>query len=171
MVRAIYFFVFFFLIVSCSVRRQLPTLQLKENDSERLLLNGYYYTKLDSIFFDVILLYKNGIVYQGGNPRIKHGFKNIDETFSKSNVDDKETGYIWGLYIVDGNNITIERYLTPIYAEKYQTYVDSGHIVNERQFIITSRKYIKTGKLIARRDTFNFRPLSTKRDSTNNFIK
>ncbi len=70
MVRTIYFYIFFFLIVSCSVRRQLPTLQLKENDSERLLLNGYYYTKVDSVFFDVIFLYKNGIVYQGGNPDI-----------------------------------------------------------------------------------------------------
>ncbi|WP_294186894.1 hypothetical protein [Sphingobacterium sp.] len=171
MVRTIYFYIFFFLIVSCSVRRQLPTLQLKENDSERLLLNGYYYTKLDSVFFDVIFLYKNGIVYQGGNPDIKDGFKNIDETFSQSYINDKKTGYIWGLYIVDGNHITIERYLTPIYAEKYQTYVDKGHVVNERKFIITSRKYIKTGKLEARRDTFNFRPLSIKPDSTNNFIK
>lgn len=171
MVRTIFYCVIFILIVSCSVRRQLPTLQLEENSSERLLLNGYYYTKLDSVFFDVIFLYKNGIVYQGGNPRIKEGFKNIDDTFSKSYVNDKKTGYIWGLYIVDGNNITLERYLTPIYAEKYQTYVDKGHIIDERQFIITSRKYIKTGKLETRRDTFNFRPLSIKPDSTNNFIK
>jgi hypothetical protein len=171
MVRTIFYCVIFILIVSCSVRRQLPTLQLEENSSERLLLNGYYYTKLDSVFFDVIFLYKNGIVYQGGNPRIIKGFKNIDDTFSKSYVNDKKTGYIWGLYIVEGKNITIERYLTPIYAEKYQTYVDKAHIINERQFIITSRKYIKTGKLETRRDTFNFRPLSIKPDSTNNFIK
>lgn len=37
--------------------------------------------------------------------------------------------------------------------------------------MITSRKYIKTGELEARRDIFNFRPLFTKPDSTDNFIK
>lgn len=170
MVRTIYFSIIFFFVVSCSVRRQPPILQLEENVSGKFLLNGYYYTKLDSVFFDIIFFYQNGIVYQGGNPRIKHGFKNIDETFSKSYIDDKMIGYIWGLYTVDGTKITIERYLTPIYAERYQTYVDKGLILNERQLIITSRKYIKTGKLEARQDTFNFRPLPTKPDSTNNFI-
>lgn len=164
-----------FLAVACSVYRQAPTLILKNNTSEKIKLSGYFYVKKDNNLYNSIVLYQNGIVLEGGSSEVSAGINSVDSNFlatnNFNNSYDRKIPYIWGIYSINENYIIIERYKVPAFGESYQTYVDKGHIINERQFIITSRKYIKTGKLEARRDTFNFRPFSTKPDSTNNFIK
>jgi len=163
-----------FLAAACSVYRQAPTLTLENNTSGKIQLDGYFYAKKDNGLYNSIVLYQNGVILEGGSSEISTGIHSVDSNFlaanNFNNSYDRKIPYIWGIYIIKGNNITLERYNVPAFGESYQTYVDQGHIRNKKQFIITSRKYIKTGKLEARRDTFNFRPLSTKPDSTNNFI-
>lgn len=163
-----------FLEVACSVTRQPPTLILENNNSRKILLDGYFYTKKDNYLYNLIILYQNGIILEGGSSEISAGLNSVDSNLlapnNYNNSYDREIPYIWGIYTIKDNNIILERYKVPAYGESYQTYVDQGFILNEKQFVVTSRKYIKIGKLETRQDTFYFRPLPTKPDSTNNFI-
>lgn len=39
-----------------------------------------------------------------------------------------------GIYSIKENYIIIERYKVPAFGESYQTYVDKGFILNEKQY-------------------------------------
>lgn len=160
---------------ACAGHQNLILTQ-QNNVLEKIALDGYFYKVKQNGYYDAIFLYKNSIVLDGGNDNIKIGMDSVDRAFlDKSFVKNtnyrSKVRYIWGLYHIEGDSITIERYVVPIFAERYQTYIEKGQIINNKQFVMTNRRYIKNGKEDAIRDTFNFRPLPVKPDSTNNFIQ
>jgi hypothetical protein len=79
----------------------------------------------------------------------------------------------WGVYNISGKKIEIERYRITINGCRKTTYQE-GEIQNDTTFIINRIEYRDGGKIESvetPNSTFYFRPLDTKPDSTNSFIK
>lgn len=170
------FVIFLVILFGGCIGHQNLVLTRQNNLSQQIALNGYFYTVWNNKYYDPIFLYENGVVLHGFNEKYELGIDSLDRKLSSSSIIDnndyeKEVRYIWGLYQIKGDSITIERYAVPIFGERYQTYVGKGVIINNQRFVLTHVRFIKDGREKAIRDTFNFRPLPVKPDSTNNFIQ
>ncbi len=121
-----------------------------------------------------LFFYNNGIIECGSS-------------FSSSEIIQKEnefkdgsyytfsskSKYCWGVFHIDGNGIKFERwYLGDGLTLK--AYVREGTILNDTTFIITeSYRFVrgKKKKKSAEDETYHFKALNPKPDSTNKFVK
>lgn len=171
-----FFFILVMSVIAACAAHQDFVLIRQNNTSDKMVLDGYYYTVWNDGYYDAIFLYENGVVYHGFNNKFEIGMDSVDRkflstSFKSSNSYERNVRYIWGLYQTKGDSIMIERYVVPIFGERYQTYIQRGVIINNKQFVMTHVYFVKEGREKSIRDTFNFRPLPVKPDSTNNFIK
>jgi len=170
------FVIFLVILLGGCIGHQNLVLTRQNNLSQKIALNGYFFTVWNNKYYDPIFLYENGVVLHGFNEKYELNIDSLDRqflshSFLNNNGYREKVRYKWGLYQIKGDSIIIERYAVPIFGERHQTYVAKGVIINNQQFVLTHVRFIKDGREKAIRDTFNFRPLPIKPDSTNNFIQ
>lgn len=133
---------------------------------EGLKTNGIYQTKLEEDY--ALFFYKNGVLLTPFclNYTLKEKEKTIDyfKTINKENNPCNDIVYAWGIFIVEGDVLSIESWVSGEFGHKYRTKVSNGRIINDSTIYINDWG-------IKDRDTFNFIALPSKPDSTNNFIK
>ena len=115
---------------------------------------------------------KNGVVLYGSS------FNNIKlEDKENSYMDGsfygniEETKYYWGQFIVKENNIKFERWY-PSSGGPLRTYVREGTILNDTTFHITESYHLQDGEkqdIDEEDETYHFKSLSPKPDSTNEY--
>lgn len=166
-------------------------------DGKDINTNGYFYTftKRDiggygnegKKVFDCFVLYQNGIYYNiahGGydpNLSISDRLLEIDENIKRNRVE-REKEYIsvrpyWGVFVIEGSEIKIERWVTASGGGTYPAQKLIGEILNDT----TIHFHTKVGahpinantkkKTVEIDDTYHFRQFSPKPDSTNRFIE
>jgi hypothetical protein len=145
----------------------------RENSSNKLSLNGYYYLKesgSNTGIISVLFLYQNGILLHVGG--FKMSLPEIDDYINTNilNYNFSKNRLGWGVYIINNFNITFERWY-PSSGGPMPVYVRKGNILNDSTFIMLSseKQNGKDKKFIS--ETYHFRAFSPKPDSTNNFIK
>jgi hypothetical protein len=144
-------------------------IQKHDNVTNKLKLNGYYYTK-DSgqvkSFCTLILLYANGVISYRGTTEFL-GFDSLDRLISLHTNTIKSQKRNWGLYEINANSIAYEQLATQ--ATKYYRFHSDGQILSDTSFVIT-QTFGSNNKIQPLNETYHFRQFSPKPDSTNNFI-
>ena len=138
----------------------------------QLKTNGYYYmlenNNINSIFF----LYKNGIINSFGASG--SNFLEAESNFTNSHVLDivYNNKYNWGLFIIENNNLKIEKWQTGN-GSPFPAYFNTGKILNDTTFQLTELYRLRNGQkteFVETNYTYHFRKYSPKPDSINNFI-
>lgn len=156
-----------------------PEVRTTPNKSNKLRLDGYYYTleeKSEALYSTILILYSNGCIYGFMGERINsHNFNfinsdNFIDTLSKFKLNSTKDN--WAGYSITDSLITIKRVWGRI-GETLYTY--KGVILNDTTFII--KKIITEGSIQYSEngiddvnEIYHFRSYSPKPDSTNNFI-
>jgi hypothetical protein len=157
------------------------SLERKNFTGSNLKQNGYYYTIRDDTY-NTFFLYKNGIYHGGaGVGKIESGnlvLENLDKNVREVGLIKEQypSQYHWGVFNVSGSEIMIERWLSGS-GGAYPTEILTGEIVNDTTIHFSGR--IGRGgnsggrkKAVYKIDeTYHFRALDYKPDSTNRFIK
>lgn len=119
--------------------------------------HGAYYNKDLAIF----CLYRNGVFLTNGTG----SHVGIDSTFAEmllysSKQYYQAVPYWWGVYKIEGDSLWIEKWTSG--DMDYPTYLYRGKVINDTTLFIDN---YPTGP-----DTFRFRAMPVKPDSTNPFI-
>ena len=138
-----------------------------------LRTDGFYYRYADTDFQDVdlyetLILYKNGILSLPGTVEFDELNSYIE---SLSQTDQSNTKFVWGLFVIEDSNISINHWVAAQCG--YPSVLRVGEILNDTTFILKKltrldSQGIKESDI---EETFHFRQLSTKLDSINNYIK
>lgn len=153
-------------LATCKVADPL-TIERAELTTNNLKINGYY-NKCDQDYCYPFYLFENGIYLDCGAVNLASQ-EIIDSVILDSDFIErlKRTQYGWGVFKVSKNEISIEQWL-PGVGGPYPTKIYSGQILNDTTILISGLRGTKYKDEI---DTFRFRPLPTKPDSTNTFVK
>ena len=168
------------ILTSCSTCKKMNickdeklTLNRIEFIGTQLRIDGFYYGNPDTawnniIRFETFVLYRNGILYQTGSEEFDK-LESYIESLAKTSG--QNTKYVWGVFSIENSTVKIEHWLPAQCG--YPVILRSGEILNDTTFVL--RKIVrKDSQGTTEKDinqTFYFRHLSTKPDSTNNFIK
>lgn len=166
--RSRYLFVLI-LVISlghCKVAEPL-TLQKRDYRLNNLKTQGYF-IKCDNEYCYPFYLFKNGVYLSCGAVRSKDK-RLIDSTITDFKFIEslKNIQYGWGVFKVSANNISIEEWL-PGNGGPYPTQLYNGTILNDSTIFIAG---LRGTKYQDKLDTFRFRYLEMKPDSTNAFIR
>ena len=151
-------------IFCCKVAEPL-TLQRMDYSLNNLKTQGYFYSKGDH--FHCFFLYKNGIVYFYSTSAAN--FLELENKISNQEIIkiDQKLQYVWGVFKINNDEIMIERWL-PGVGGPYPTQLLKGQILNDTTIAISG---LRGRKYASEIDTFKFRFLEQKPDSTNAFIE
>jgi hypothetical protein len=120
-----------------------------------------------------MFFYQNGIILDGGGFPINEVVKRETEYKNGAFYSHvKEIKYSWGVFIIEGNKISFERWYPS--EPPYKAFVNTGEILNDTTFKITESYRMQNGektKVHTENAIYHFKQLSPKPDSTNSFIK
>jgi hypothetical protein len=183
--------VFVFMFISCKVFEPL-SLNKQDYRGNNLKTDGYYYIfkdkeegfTLKEKKYNTFFIYRNGIYFGG---------KGLSSpTFDISNLDSLDLSvkkkvinvvkyeplqYEWGVFKVNGSEIVIERWVTASGGGIYPTQILKGEIKNDTTINFHTLvgahpvNYNRKKKILKIDETYHFRQMSPKPDSTNKFIK
>lgn len=142
-------------------------LEQRDYEGDNLRVDGYYFKVVEeNNLTDIYILYRNGVVLVLGSPKISEA----DNYVAKWNKNEfsKESIHIWGLYEVDGNDISLEYYMPSMYG--HHTYLMKGTILNDTTFRMTEGKSSDESKYEPIDHLYRFRQTDAKPDSTNKFF-
>ena len=148
-------------------------LSQKNYSGEQLNLQGYFFGEANFIdnpaFAKAYIFFKNGVTHNSTEHfnELSAGIGNYEiYPIMRQTKDD------WGLFIIQGNSIEIERWQPGLCGVK--TIYERGIIENDSTFILQIREFRVEGK-VERKDNlesiYRFRPLTQKPDSTNSFLQ
>jgi hypothetical protein len=150
------------MLVSCYAAKKIQ-LAKTANNSNNLKLDGYYYCQNDG-GSSVFILYRDGVYFDPGFIMNVSSLSKLDTEITTSYGS---SFWNWGLYQLNGNNLIIERWL-PGSGGPYPTQINKGFIADNKTILISGLRGSKHENEI---DTFRFRYLFPKPDSTNTFIE
>ena len=172
--KHILFFTFLFLF-SCKFQFTDDELHLPRRDyyGTELKVNGCYYILYENTMTWVYFLFNNGTILYWGCEY------SIDDTieFNKDLMDKNYISYLqedkvsWGIYIIENDSIKFERWYPR--EPPSPAYVRSGIILNDTTFLITEGYRLVRGEKTEYRikdETYHFKKISPKPDSTNRFV-
>ena len=149
-------------------------LEKRNYNGTELRIDGYYFQEYggEEKYLDIVFFYRNGVVLDVASTKESISENEINFRLESCCTNIKEHRWNWGVFNIDSNVIKYERWYPYDLVDK--AFVNEGYILNDTTFIITKRYRIKRDvekELRILNDTFHFKELSPKPDSTNNFIK
>jgi hypothetical protein len=160
MVKQTVLFIIFLFLLGCDCEEL--TLQRENYMGNELRIDGFYATKLyryDPFITSIYVLYNNGVLFEPGGIE---GDNSEDLLDFMSSLKDRDfnSGYgdrtFWGIFIIDGNNILIEKWFPSASCAPEQL---KGEITSDTSFILENNN-----------EEYIFYEYSPKPDSTNIFI-
>lgn len=150
---------------------QLSLIKTNYSGNE-LKINGYYYTLFEGKFQSISFFYENGIYLDaGGNANSSADADNYITTQFLNTTDRRGSKICWGLFKIEGDNITYEKWYPSGIA--YKAFVRTGKIINDSTFNVTKSFRVVNGSetnVSSINETYYYRKFSPKPDSVNNFI-
>ena len=176
--KTIGFIILFFILLFSSCDKLFPdeklTLQRRDYLGNELRTDGYYYyfnsqNSLNKEYIVVHVLYRNGIIRLCGSSESFQDFENKIDIYNTSNV--KSYKEFWGVFIIEDDKITCERWRFARIGERRPTHTYIGKILNDTTINITESYYSNEKKRNTADQLWHFKQFSPKPDSTNSFIK
>jgi len=164
--------VFFFLSSCLILKDDTLYLEREQYTGFDIRLDGYWWKNLESNVprIETYFFYQNGVVLYGMAIQISK-IHATEEEFKSVNfaqfVRKSKTG--WGVFQVNANEIEFETW-EPSSGGGLKTSVRSGVILNDTTFVITNLFSNYTKKNYPKNDTFHFKKLTPKPDSTNRWV-
>jgi hypothetical protein len=129
---------------------------------QQLKVEGYYFGDTISLSnntqaVSMTYIYRNGVILSLGSIELAKIISNDIPSLNSTEL--KNLKKLWGVFSIEGNKITIEKWS----FEQYQCFKRQrieAEILNDTTYILKSSNKI-----------YRFRASSVKPDSTNNFIK
>lgn len=166
----------FFSLASCGKKTATSDDLLKTKKQgyigNNLKLSGYYYFKSGDRILNSYVLYYNGVLLNSGaagdNPNTLLFLENnfISSAYIQAEKEHKPS---WGVFVVDGNKIIIEHWISG--EGPLKSYIKEGSIINDSTFKITSASRQDGSESINLEELYSFKKFSPKPDSVNKFIK
>lgn len=169
-------FILFFILESSSCKKLCEDdkifLSKKENTSNRLKLDGYYYWyDTDGLLIFDFFLYENGILFRvtGSEETCEDYEKKI---LTSENIEQhyRHKKKFWGVYLIEDSVIKYELYY-PGSSCSMSTWVMEGIILNDTTFHIQKSYKPDGSDLNVENKTYHFKQFSPKPDSINPYIK
>lgn len=159
-------------ILSCRGERWDDKLTLPRQDyyGSELNINGYYYNITESNNYEILFLYRNGVVLHGSYASINQ-LSDLEQSYANGNYysaikNDKTS---WGRFIIEGNKISRE-FWQPSNGGPLDAYTHSGTILNDTTFQITQAwRSCKSKKKNDLDRIYHFKKFASKPDSTNSY--
>jgi hypothetical protein len=175
--------VFVIFASGCDILYPDEELSLKRTDytGNELRTDGYYYSynyNGNTYLVAIRFLYRNGIVYNAfvrdanydGSKDINEVEKEMIEHLSKYYSRDKKIKSNWGVFVVDGNKIQLERWTESPSGVSLSTYKYSGYIENDTTLRFTKSYYSGRDETKKEEYIYHFKQFDNKPDSTNAYI-
>jgi hypothetical protein len=149
------------------------TLTRKPFLGDELCTDGYYYYrwKNDTSTFNILFLYKNGVVLALPNSLSTNELPEWEESFRNGEFYEryKNDKMFWGVFSIENSSIIYEKWgINEGGGMPVGQF--SGPILSDTSFHIISFLEPKTGKTHGIDRIYYFKPFSPKPDSTNMFI-
>ena len=164
------------LIVSVSCCRGMftdeeLTLQRKVYIGNELKIDGYYYYIVPESNRTVIwFFYRNGVVLHGGTYG-SMDFDEIETIMVERYSQLKKLKSSWGVLLIDGDKIQLERWAEAPNGVSLATFRYSGNIINDTTIHITETYYSGRNETKQIDEVWHYKQFDNKPDSTNTFIK
>ena len=174
MVKVILLISISLLAFSCSRHIDDLILGRSEFSSEKMMLNGYYFSDIDNNGnIAVAIFYRNGVLFHlFFGPASAFTLAKIENEFlfSKEFMHElvKNEPY-QGVFRLDNANLEFEYW--DFGYKGITTYTNKGQIINDSTFIIKEVINNGTQEVSAANLTYHFKPLHPKPDSSTIFIK
>ena len=170
------FIVITFISCACNKKTRsaddaLQTSRQNYNGNE-LKTNGYYFLENGSKITNSYVFYRNGVLLNsGGSGDSPDGNAFLENNFINSAyiTAEKDRQTAWGLFTVNNNNIRLEHWLAG--EGPLKAYIKSGTIINDSTFKITKVERQDGTETIAVNETYSFKKITAKPDSSNRFVK
>ena len=131
-----------------------------------LRMDGYYYETTGT---RVLVFYRNGTVNDFGGINLNE-MDQFEESMFTNQLRNLKSS--WGVFQIKNDDILYERWIhSP--PPSINTYFFRGKILNDTTYVINEMYRIKNGKkydVSVRNDTYKFKKLDQKPDSTNQYI-
>lgn len=146
------------------------TLAKRPYIGNQLKIDGYYYTIYQINKASVYVFFNNGVLLNAGDGYDLTVPNYIENSLSSTSFINKLKGikFSWGLFNVEGNNISLERWYSST-GGPLKTYIDFGTIINDSTFQITNSMRSDGTEKRSENIIFKFKKFSPKPDSTNSF--
>jgi hypothetical protein len=166
MVKKLVFLVIILLIVSC--KDDKIEIVKETYSGTDLRLDGYYFNVVGD-GRDILIFYRNGVMLSSINFSKDLTFEGIEKelTSDKFIVLLKKDKIFWSNFRISNKAIKYETW-EPTLSKDY-LFTNSGIIMNDTTFVMSKLITSKNKELI-RNDTFRFKYLFEKPDSTNRFL-
>lgn len=147
------------------------TLQRKVYTGNELKIDGYYYYIVPESNRTVIwFFYRNGVVLHGGT-YMSVDFDEIETIMVERYSQLKKLKSSWGVFLVDGDKIQLERWAEAPNGVSLATFRYSGNIINDTTIHITETYYSGRNETKQIDEVWHYKQFDNKPDSTNTFIK
>jgi hypothetical protein len=138
----------------------------------QLKTQGYYFADAgqSGTLTEICYFYRNGTFYAGLGVALAQA-QSGNIMIDVANEFGKTVKDAWGLFLITGQGIEVETWAGAIGCRG--TNYRRGEILNDSTFVITRHESRRNGKVRFSEEvnqTFRFRPLAQKPDSTNSFI-
>lgn len=170
------------LFIACN-KGDIPlTLVAKPITSDKMRLDGYYYSNtpsdkggepLQSVFF----FYRNGVMFFPFTTKVSDVPQSLQDLNLKVNKDAYQkdaTKDAWGIFTIEGENIEYQRLYDGGSCRRPMKYC-KGTILNDTTYLITECTDFKIGnnkdKTFAVNNTYHFKRFFPKIDSLNPWYK
>lgn len=137
----------------------------------QLRIDGYYFQKMDNSIFTIYFFYNDGTVLYGGGSFPISEIEDYEVEFTSEEwiTSAKESKIRWGLFQIEGNRISFERWY-PSSGGPLPAYIRTGEILNDTTFLINKSIRSDGSNEKELNETYHFKQFSPKPDSTNGFI-
>lgn len=146
-------------------------MERKNNISNRLKLNGYYYTAYsDPEIRNIYFLYSNGVFLYGA-ASLKSELPDLERMYKDGSFYEyaKMKKYNWGLYQITDSLLEIERW-APSSGGGLPSYFINGIVINDTTFVVQEIKRHQNDIVDTINTIYRFKCFGYKPDSTNSFI-
>ena len=164
------------LIVSVSCCREMftdeeLTLRREVYTGNELKIDGYYYYIVPESNRTVIwFFYRNGVVLHGGTYG-SMDFDEIETIMVERYSQLKKLKSSWGVFLIDGDKIQLERWAEAPNGVSLATFRYSGNIINDTTIHFTETYYSGRNETKQIDEVWHYKQFDNKPDSTNAFIK
>lgn len=147
-------------------------LQKTSYEGNELRIDGYYYQfDVNGKYEELCCFYNNGVLlHMGGRFSTTEEMEEyINRVFILDHryANNKPS---WGLFIINGQIIQIERYYPTDHLRK-SAYIREGKILNDTTYHITVSYRSNGSERRVKDEIYHFKQFSPKPDSTNSFVK
>jgi hypothetical protein len=162
-----YFYLFISSMVMSCLKDDNLGLNLTDNQSSSLKMDGVYLLEDSLGVVDLYYFYQNGTLLSRGSVIKKDLETKLNALSNPTNENYKNIKFLWGVYQIENKQIKFERWYPSDIP--YKALIKEGEILNDTTFIINKAYKSNGQELKILNEMYRFRKMSIKPDSINAF--